>query len=420
VYEGECETLNAVSVETQYMRTQEDDLRVLIVGAGIAGVTAAQMLRRDGRHPTLIERNKDQGHPGYMLALLPMVDQALDDLDVHDQYRRSSTLLARYGLHTHTGRLLREDSMASLFAQYGDYRGIGRGELIETLSAHGCDVAFATTVTALTEETSDVSVTLTTGDVSRQFAFDLVIVADGMHSATRKLALGGQPINVVDTRWGGWVVWAPNDEDTDLVDEFWGAGYFLGVYPVKGQLGVFLGGSNEDTKAGASAFVADVRRRLNITTPRADHALTAVANDPDPYYWPMTDCRAPTWTSGHTVLLGDAAAGFLPTAGVGAGMAIESAWVLTRMLRHANSSNIAALLKAYEDSQRPRVESAQDNSRSLARLMFQQSAARAVVRELAARLISLQAALKPIQRLVASQPNPDALAAAVVAERARR
>ncbi|HEU4782729.1 MAG TPA: NAD(P)/FAD-dependent oxidoreductase [Ktedonobacterales bacterium] len=412
--------LNAVSVETQYMRTQEDDLRVLIVGAGIAGVTAAQILRRDGRHPTLIERNKDQGHPGYMLALLPMVDPALDDLDVHDHYRQNSTLLARYGLHTHTGRLLREDSMASLFAQYGDYRGIGRGELIETLSAHGCDVAFATTATALAEGASEVNVTLTTGDVARQYVFDVVIVADGMHSSTRKLALGGRPVTVVDTQWGGWVVWAPNDEDTDLVDEFWGAGYFLGVYPVQGRLGVFLGGSNEDTNAGAAAFVADVRHRLNIVAPRTDRALTAVASDPDPYYWPMTDCRAPVWANGHTVLLGDAAAGFLPTAGVGAGMAIESAWVLTRILRHANTNNIAALLKAYEVSQRPRVESAQDNSRSLARLMFQQSTALAVVREVAARLISLQTALKPIQRLVASQPNPDAIAAAVVAERVRR
>lgn len=309
--------------------------------------------------------------------------------------------------------------MATLFAQYGDYRGIGRGELIETLSAHGCDVAFATTVTALAEGASEVNVTLTTGDVSRQFAFDVVIVADGMHSATRELALGGQPTHMVDTQWGGWVVWAPNDKDTDLVDEFWGAGYFLGVYPVKGKLGVFLGGSNEDTKAGAVAFATVVRHRLNTIAPRTDHALTAVADDPSPYYWPMVDCRAPVWASGHTVLLGDAAAGFLPTAGVGAGMAIESAWVLTRILHHANAQNVAALLKAYEDSQRPRVESAQDNSRSLARLMFQQSAALAVFRELVARVISIQTALKPIQRLIASQPNPDAIAAAVVAEQAR-
>jgi hypothetical protein len=52
--------------------------------------------------------------------------------------------------------------------------------------------------------------------------------------------------------------------------------------------------------------------------------------------------------------------------------------------------------------------------------MFQQSAALAVAREIAARIISLQAALKPIQRLVASQPNPDAIAAAAVAEKVRR
>jgi 2-polyprenyl-6-methoxyphenol hydroxylase-like FAD-dependent oxidoreductase len=48
--------LNPTSIQSQYERAKGDDLRVLIVGAGIAGVTAAQMLRRDGRHPVLVER----------------------------------------------------------------------------------------------------------------------------------------------------------------------------------------------------------------------------------------------------------------------------------------------------------------------------------------------------------------------------
>src|SRR5699024_8935368 len=97
--------------------------------------------------------------------------------------------------------------------------------------------------------------------------------------------------------------------------------------------------------------------------------------------------RAPRWTTRRTVLLGDAAAGFLPTAGIGAGMAMESAWVLATMLRsllptaeaglvtdvtaarpdQANrvaADELAATLARYEQEQRPRVETAQDTSRS--------------------------------------------------------
>lgn len=405
--------LHPASVDEQYARTSDDDLRVLVVGAGMAGLTAAQMLRRDGRHPVLIERNPDEGHPGYMLALMPMVDQALEDLGVREHYRADSIPLGRYGFHAHTGRMLRIDSMAAILARFGDYRGIGRGELIATLSAHGCDVAFATTVSGLTQTPAGVTVTLSTQDGQRELEFDLVIIADGLHSSTRELVLGDRPVDVVDTGWGGWVVWAPDDADTDLGEELWGAGFFIGVYPVKGRLGVFLGGPNEDTKAGPEEFVAGVRRKLKVTSPRIRSVLRAVVDDPDPYYWPLNDCRAPTWAVGRTVLLGDAAAGFLPTAGIGAGMAMESAWVLTRMLRHAKPGNVAAMLRAYEKAQRPRVEAAQDTSRRLAGLMFRRGRLLAVVREFAMRFVSVEMAIKPIQRLLASEADPDATARAV-------
>ena len=100
------------SVEKQYEQTVADDLRVLVVGAGIAGVTAAQLLRRGGRHPVLIERGDRESAPGYMLALMPMVDAALDDIGVREAYRAASVSLERYAVHGHTGRMLRVDSMA--------------------------------------------------------------------------------------------------------------------------------------------------------------------------------------------------------------------------------------------------------------------------------------------------------------------
>jgi salicylate hydroxylase len=392
------------SVEKQYEQTIGDDLRVLVVGAGIAGVTIAQLLRRGGRHPVLIERGDPESAPGYMLALMPTVDAALDDIGVRDRYRRESVSLERYAVHGHTGRMLRVDSMATIMARYGDYRGIARGELLDVLSADGCAVAFATTVTELAEERDGATVSLT--GVPRRLDFDLVIIADGIHSTTRDFVLDGRPVEVVDTKWGGWVVWTSADSDTDLGEELWGAGNFVAMYPVAGELGVFLGGPRADTAAGPASFVDRMRRGLKEVNLRLDRALTAVADDPDPYYWSLTDCRAPVWTTEHTVLLGDAAAGFLPTAGVGAGMAMESAWVLGRMLGHADRARLGEVLHAYERAQRPRVETAQANSRQLASLMFRRSRILAWARELAMRVISVERALRPIQRLLQEQPDP--------------
>jgi 2-polyprenyl-6-methoxyphenol hydroxylase-like FAD-dependent oxidoreductase len=397
--------LNATPLARQYENAATDPVRTLVVGAGIAGITVAQLLREEGKHPVLVERSVDEGRPGYMLALMPMVDGAIDDLGLRKQYRDASVPLNWYNFHSSTGRPGRTDSLEKILAQYGDYRGIGRGELMDTLSANGCDTSFDTTVTAVHHRQDGTEVALTSAGTEVTLDFDLVIVADGIHSSTRPLALGDRSVKFVDTGWGGWVVWAPEAERTDLGAELWGAGFFLGAYPVKGKLGVIVGGPNEDTAAGPAAFVEAVRRKLTHVGPLLDSALTAVAEEPKPYYWPLTDCRASVWAVGRTVLLGDAAAGFLPTAGVGAGMAMESAWVLARMLRDSSRAEIPARLQDFENAQRPRVETAQQTSRQLAKLMFRRSRTLAVVRDFAMKFLSVEAALKPIQRLLAERPR---------------
>jgi salicylate hydroxylase len=403
-------SISPASIEPQYDRAVGDPLRVLVVGAGIAGVAAAQLLRRAGWHPVLIERSRNERPPGYMLALMPMVDPLIDELGVRGTYVDESVGLGRYAFRSHTGRALRTDSMAGILDRFGDYRGISRARLLETLAADACDVAFETTVTALDEHADSVTVTLSTQGVDRTYDFDVVIVADGIRSATRQLIPGSAPIDVVDTGWAGWVVWIDADDDTDLGEEIWGAGFFLGTYPVKDKVGVFLGGSADDLRSGPRAFAETVHAKLTTIAPRVDRALRAVADDPDPYYWPLDDGRAARWTTARTVLLGDAAAGFLPTAGIGAGMAMESAWVLARMLQHAPAVGLAEVLSRYEAAQRPRVEAAQGNSRQLARYMFHSSRLLAVIRETAMRLLSVDVVLRPIRRLLQSPPDPDRIA----------
>ena len=136
------------------------------------------------------------------------------------------------------------------------------------------------------------------------------------------------PVSSVDTTWGGWVCWAEADDDQSAVDEIWGDGFFLGMYPVEGAVGVFLGCPDTRQPLGPRRFAGEVRSRLTELTPRIDACLTAVAEAESPFFWPLRDSRARRWSHGRTVLLGDAAAGFLPTAGIGAGMAMESAGVL--------------------------------------------------------------------------------------------
>ncbi|MGO2862594.1 MAG: FAD-dependent oxidoreductase [Brevibacterium sp.] len=389
-----------------------DDLRILIVGAGIAGVSVAQLLRHQGRHPVLIERTRDlktmtdDDHAGYMLALMPMVDPVLDALAVHGGYRERSVPLDRYAFHAPTGGTVRQDHLGGLLSAYGEYRGISRRELVAVLTQATCPVTFDASLQALSESCAQVTTGVhSTEQRLHEAEFDLVIIADGLGSRSRRLVAGGETAGSVDTAWGGWVAWALADEDTDQVDELWGDGFFLGAYPVKDGIGVFLGGPDSRQPLGARRFAADVRRRLTTTTPRIEAALEAIAAAEDPYYWPLRDFRSSRWTTENTVLLGDAAAGFLPTAGIGAGMAIESAHMLAAALDGIGPKQLPEALACYESVQRPRVEQAQNASRQLAGLMFHLPRVFAGLRSLLLRFVSLRTALGPIIDLLEHSAN---------------
>ena len=105
--------LEPVALGDQLAAVRTDSLRVLVVGAGVAGVTLAQYLRTVGLDPVLVERGAGDADPGYMLGLMPLVDPALRHLGVEDAYRERSVPVRRYVLRDRTGRPLRDHSLES-------------------------------------------------------------------------------------------------------------------------------------------------------------------------------------------------------------------------------------------------------------------------------------------------------------------
>lgn len=392
--------LQPTPLQDQIDASRGDRLRVLVVGAGVAGLTLAGLLRRRGLHPVLVERAGPDAPSGYMLALMPLVDPVLEALGVVEDYTARSVGMDRYRLRDRRGSLIGETSLGALLSDYGDYRGLGRGELMDVLASRGGAVSHGLTVTALERRGPVVAADI--GGTEAEF--DAVVAADGLRSATRGLVLRPGRVSDYDTGWGGWVVWTGPDADTDLGEELWGVGSFAGAYPVKDRIGLIVCGPREAKAAGLDAFVARMRARIPEAGARMARMLAEAVDGREQYYWSLTDRRSDAWSVGRVGLVGDAAAGFLPTAGIGAAMAMESAWVLADRLADCEAGRVEAALADYERTQRPRVEAAQGNSRRLARLMFNESRTAAAVRDTAARLLPLSAALRPIRRLLETRP----------------
>lgn len=383
-------------LNAQLERAAADPLRTLVVGAGVSGASMAALMRRRGRYPVLIERAQLGAPGGYMLGLLPLGGNILRTLDRYHDYLAASLGMCNYTLGDDKGRTLRSFSIGELFTGTGDYRGIDRGALVELLLGDGA-VSWGTTVTNIVQRPDAVTVTFSDGTIAD---FDVVVAADGLHSSTRSLVQPTSDLSTYDTKWAGWVVWAPlGDHEASTYSEYWGAGSFVGFYPVADRVGIFIGGPTRHTEHGLQAFALRMRRAgplgVQVTT-----ALDALDTAADPFYWRFADARSARLAYGRVVLLGDAGVGFLPTAGVGAAMAMDSAGALDDELSRSGPAEIEFTLGLYERRQTDRLRAAQTNSRKLARVMFTNGRVSAWLVRQVTRRISLNAMLGDIRKVI--------------------
>ena len=178
--------------------------------------------------------------------------------------------------------------------------------------------------------------------------FDLVVGAYGLHSRVRELTFGEQPC--FHTHWGGWDWWADlGSMPEGTFVEHWGAGRFVGAYPTCDGAGIFAGAPlGEDFAQDGEGRRTRLRERLEGMGDLVERWLGQIpSDDAELFFWRLSDVRSAEWIRGRVVLLGDAAAAFLPTAGTGVSMAMESAAVLADELSRTNARFVELASSLY-------------------------------------------------------------------------
>lgn len=372
-----------------------DRMHVLIIGAGVAGLTLAALLRQRGQAPLVIEREPSLANRGYMLGLYPLGSRVLQGLGLYDQYLAQSVTLRRYCIHNGRGACVRDYNLQAVNQRFGPIQGISRGGLIDLLQQGVGDLPLrpGATVKELNQRDDKVCVSFSDGSARD---FDLVVGADGMHSETRRMVLAESEYAYRDTGWGGWAFWVDSSlAPQDTFAAYWGAGRFLGLYPVRDQLGVFVGGPVSQIQSlGLMEFSRYVQQRFKSPVPALDCVPA------DSFFWKFHDCRCKHWHRGRVILLGDAAVGFLPTAGVGASMAMESAAALNDELSRTNAERVEQALTLFERRHRGRVERAQAGSRKLGRMMFVRSRVLSAARDQLLRFYSVERLVRGIAEIM--------------------
>jgi 2-polyprenyl-6-methoxyphenol hydroxylase-like FAD-dependent oxidoreductase len=380
-------------------------MRILIVGGGVAGLTLTALLKQRGLEPMVLERAANFDHAGYMMSLYPIGNRVLHGLNIFDKFTKISKTQNYYNVCSGRGKRINRYHLSDfLEKEFGSTQMLLRSDLLKLLknTAKPKHLLMNTGIKSLRQKKDEVEVILSNG---KEHSFDLVVGADGMHSQVRDFIFRkDEGVHHLDTGWGGWL-WFCEDRKYphNEITEFWGNGFCLGVYPIKGKLGIIVAMPNhkaclDGAHKGRRQMLKKICEGIGDALPH--NVISAIPEDHEEmFYWRLQDVRCKEWSKGRVVLLGDAATGFLPTAGIGASMAMESAAVLNDELSRVDARYVETALKFYTQRRKARVEKAQTCSRLMARQMFVNSALRSSLRNFILKSYSLERLSKDLTKL---------------------
>lgn len=321
--------------------------RVLVVGGGIAGLTAAIAMRRAGIEVDVVESNPEWSVYGVGIIQLPNALRALNTIDLADKCVAAGHPLPSVRLYTPDGHLIVEIPSPPIAGpQFPPGNALTRRRLHtilqEAVRESGATVRLGLTIAELTDSDAGVDVALTDGTSGR---YDLVVGADGIRSLVRRLAFGPeyQPTYVGQMCWRCNV---PRPADVETAWLFEGGPIGRGGFiPLAQDLMYIL--LVETTNSETPSFVSEDRlvetfreRLAPFGGPVAEVRDRDITPQSDVILRPFEGLlMPPPWYRGHVVLIGDAAHSMTAHIAQGAAMAIEDAVVLTEEIASANSSD---------------------------------------------------------------------------------
>jgi 2-polyprenyl-6-methoxyphenol hydroxylase-like FAD-dependent oxidoreductase len=368
--------------------------RALVVGLGIAGMSAAIGLRRAGWTPVIIERAPERRTGGYFVGLFPEGRQAAVDLGIADHLHTRNPDRATGGNAWSVDRRGRRRPALGFLDQPGEPAAVLRGDIEAALwrsitgdgTEDAVEVRFGTTPVEITEGAGGAQVLLEKAGTGAQYheSFDLVVGADGMRSSVRRIAFG--PDEDYLTKWNAMICafqlkeQVPSYEAADSVI----------VARAKRAVWVF-GLADHAPTALLTYRTTDIQEQFSgsrvqrlrsvfsgMDDPVVRHVLDSLEEAPDHLFDSVHQVRMPRWSKGWVVLVGDAAWCMNLYSGMGATSSLRGGAALSAaLLEHpADPADLAAALDAWEAGLRPFITKHQRTAR-LKQQMFVPSSRRA-------------------------------------------
>ncbi len=349
-------------------------MRILVVGAGIGGLTAGLALRSAGFDVHVHEQASVLREVGAGIAVSPNAVKVLHGLGMAEALRTAGVIsLSLDSRDWQTGALLGRVPLAEhAVKRWGaPLYHLHRADLHDALRDALGEVHLTLGARCVAVEQDDSRVTVRFAD-GRTASGDLLVGADGVHSVVRDRVVGpDRPV------WSGQVSWrglAPADLGHEVGLEvrhhsFWGPHrQFVTFYVADGRLVNWVANTQSDDDWQDESWSArgDRDELLALYAGWHQQVRALIAGTDEMFKWALFD-RPPlkNWTRGRVTLLGDAAHPMLPYMAQGASQSIEDAAVLALSIA-ADGADPVRAINAYSTRRAPRAAAVQNASRDAA------------------------------------------------------
>ncbi|KAJ5812015.1 hypothetical protein N7474_008316 [Penicillium riverlandense] len=352
-------------------------MQILIVGAGLGGLSCAISCRKAGLDATVLEQSPEISEIGAGIQVPPNAFRVMRHLGLLPQVKAKGTRVEWQDILSYRDggliiqRLLGDDTVEELGGQWlvihrADYHAI----LLEEAKRLGVNILLSAKVTELDVENTKVHL-----EDGREFSADVIVGADGLWSQTRTTILDkpSPPYETGDLAYRATFpresLLALNEPRiNELVNgngvTLWaGPGGHSVFYPVKnGTVFNLVLLRPDNMPAGTRTAQGDIGE-MRATFEKWDPVLTKIISCiPTVLKWKLLHHEElESWTKNNITILGDACHPTLPYQAQGAAMAVEDGALLGVLLGEFNKradntdKTINGVLKLYESMRKPRT-----------------------------------------------------------------
>jgi 2-polyprenyl-6-methoxyphenol hydroxylase-like FAD-dependent oxidoreductase len=307
--------------------------KVLVIGGGFSGMSAAILLQRQGLQVTVLELDKNWRTDGAGITVSGPSLRAIEKIGLLDEFKQHGAITVGVDMFTADGTFIKQISTPAVF----DSTVVGGGGIMRPVLAKilgeqtkqaGVNVILGHTFTEIKESADNVRVTMTNGMTEE---YDVVVAADGLFSKVRTTVFPSSP----EPKYTGQGVWRAVVPRFGLerASLFFGPSGKMGFTPVSADE-MYVNYTELRPNKERIAKEDELAYLLNLlrlfTAPIAEKVKASLNENSQILYRPLEGMIMPRpWYNGRVLLIGDAVHATTPHLASGAGMGHEDAVVLS-------------------------------------------------------------------------------------------